>query len=77
MYDQLYIQITLGVKCELKWSLKWQIPQSKETNGDNTSSTLGQIRIKAAQINCASGQDQEWMSRQSKQPTNRYFLSLK
>lgn len=59
MYDQVHIQITLGVKCELKWSLKWQISQRKETNGDNTSSTRCQIHIKAAQINCTSGQDRE------------------
>lgn len=76
MYDQLYIQITLSVKCELKWSLKWQISQSKETNGDNTSSTLCQIHIKAAQINCTSGQDQEsgkWADNLSKPPTSSFL----
>lgn len=75
MYEQFYIQITLSVKCELKWSLKWQISQSQEPNGGNTSSTLCQIHIKAAQINCTSGHDQERMSRQSKQTPTSTFLS--
>lgn len=76
MYDQLYIQITLCVKCELKWSLKWQISLGKETSSNNTSSTLCQINIKAVQINCTSGQDQEsgkWTGNLSKLPTGTFL----
>ena len=50
MYDQVYIQITFGVKCEL--SLKLKISQVENPNGDNTSSGLCQIHIDATQMNC-------------------------
>lgn len=76
MSGSLYIQITLSVKWELKWSLKWQISQSKETNSDNTSSMLCQIHIKAAQINCTSGQDQrsgKWASNLRKPPSGTFL----
>lgn len=44
------IQLTPGFRCERKWSLKWQISQSLESNGNNISSAPCQIRIKSAQM---------------------------
>lgn len=58
-YWSIYIQLTLAFRCELKWTLKWQISRSLESNGNNTSSAPCQIHIKSAQMDCTSGHDQE------------------
>lgn len=79
VYQGIYIQLTLGFRCELKWSLKWQISQSLESNGNDISSAPCQIHIKSAQMDCTSGHDQEYRIRckHAASPAAHFFVEIK